>query len=182
MDSKSMHKDIDKLENFLFKVKTETDARNNKAPPVVLRSLEGFHEEQYAIYQQRSKYEGKNWGHQPISYNNSPRRNKAKTSRMMTQHDYPMEVTDSDQEYDNDTNLPVKMFDGFGDTQKNYNSTYGALPKNYDRTYYTTATYNKTRDDTNGERSFVPIKTNRPNSSKNMFIQTSTSGRRQRNF
>ena len=39
-----------------------------------------------------------------------------------------MEVTDSDQEYDdNDTNLPVKMFDGFGD-KKNYNSTYGALP------------------------------------------------------
>lgn len=50
MDSNSMHKDIDKLENYLSKVKTETDARNNKAPPVVLRSLEGFHEEQYAIY------------------------------------------------------------------------------------------------------------------------------------
>ena len=45
MDSKSMHKDIGKLENFLFKVKQETNARNNKAPPIVLRSLEGFHEE-----------------------------------------------------------------------------------------------------------------------------------------
>ena len=39
---------------------------------------------------------------------------------MMTHHDYPLEVTDSDREqyYDDDdeTNLPVKMFDGFGDT------------------------------------------------------------------
>ena len=45
LDKQSMHKDIGKLENFLFKVKQQTDTSNNKAPPVVLRSLEGFHEE-----------------------------------------------------------------------------------------------------------------------------------------
>ena len=179
-----MHKDIDKLENFLFKVKQETDARSNKAPPIVLRSLEGFHEEQYAIYKQRSKYEGKKWGQQQLlSYNNSPEHKKAKTSRMMTHHDYPMEVTDSDQEYyDDETNLPVKMFDGFGETQKNYYSSH-ALNQNQNRTYYTTVTHNHTHDDTTGDRSFNPNKTARPNSTQHMFIHSSTSrGGRARNF
>lgn len=48
-----MHKEISNIEKFLFKVKHET--RGDKAPPIVIRSEEGIHEEQLAIYKDRAK-------------------------------------------------------------------------------------------------------------------------------
>lgn len=74
LDSTSVNREIGRHEKFLSKLKQQTDATDNKAPPIVLRSLDGFHEEQHAIYKQRSKYEGKNWGEEMTarSYESSP--------------------------------------------------------------------------------------------------------------
>jgi len=43
-----LKKYIEKEEEFLFKVKSVF--RGDKAPPIVLRSLEGYHEQQHATY------------------------------------------------------------------------------------------------------------------------------------
>ena len=55
-----LHKEIDVLEDFLAGVKQRF--RGEKAPPVVLRSAEGYHEEQVAIYQARKKFEDDYYG------------------------------------------------------------------------------------------------------------------------
>lgn len=43
------------MEQFFTEVKQFF--RNDKPPPIVLRSAEGVHEEQLAIYQMRAQYE-----------------------------------------------------------------------------------------------------------------------------
>ena len=55
-----MHREIEDLESFLFKVKQVF--KDDKAPPIVLRSNEGFQEEQLAIYQMRANHENKHYG------------------------------------------------------------------------------------------------------------------------
>ena len=69
-----MHREIEDMDNFLSKVKEVVQKGN--APPILLRSAEGLHEEQLAIYQMRTAFEKENYG-KTINYgkSKSPRRN-----------------------------------------------------------------------------------------------------------
>lgn len=53
--------------------------RGDKAPPIVLRSLEGYHEDQYATYKLRAMYEEKFYGeHVEYPANKGKKKSKAK--------------------------------------------------------------------------------------------------------
>ena len=71
-----MHKEIEDLETFLIKVKQVF--KNDKAPPIVLRSDEGLQEEQHAIYQMRANHENKYYG-EPIKYDKNKAKKKTTT-------------------------------------------------------------------------------------------------------